>query len=383
MACSRFDRSTGVLAGVVVLAIVAATSARAATHASPAQKCDAAKRAAAGKDVACRIACTAKAAIKGLPPDDPTLLACLAKCDTRFSTAFARAEKKGGCPTTGDAAKVEAHLATLLSSLEETTYQQVDWGIPSIASNTLLQEFDNVYAATFGVVTGGATSGFTMSFTDAESVMAYLPAIGPPGPLNGSVLNPISTPAGAFGGDVLALHLNVDFSDARVLGALARPFGDLALCNVGTLPLNGTTVRQFLGIIDTLLGGGSNGYRIADLDPVTQQLNTSFEGGVPQPFAQDHLVTGACVCPSAAIGCNGACVDPATDAANCGSCGIVCGTNEVCSGGSCSCEAPKALCGTQCNLRACPCVDLQTDASNCGTCGHSCASHVCSGGVCQ
>src|SRR5262249_33680366 len=47
------------------------------------------------------------------------------------------------------------------------------------------------------------------------------------------------------GGDVLALQFTVDFSDARVQGTLAPPFGDLVLCNVGTLPLNGMTVLQW------------------------------------------------------------------------------------------------------------------------------------------
>ena len=261
----------------------------------------------------------------------------------------------------------------------------MQWGgePPSVVTDMLLENFDTVYASTFGIVTGGLGSGFTMSFTDAESVLAYLPAMGPPGPLNGNVLDPISTAAGAFGGDVLALHLNVDFSDARVEGTLAPPFGDLVLCNVGTLPLNGTTVRQFLAIVDTLLGGGSSPFTIADLDPVTTQLNGSFDGGVPSPFAQDHLVNGACVCPSPTVDCHGVCINPTSDPANCGSCGSPCGTNEVCSSGTCTCASPNMLCGSQCNLRPCQCVDVENDADNCGTCGHACPSHVCSGGVCQ
>jgi hypothetical protein len=383
MASPRMARSTSIVVGIALLWTMAAANAGAAKPLTPAQKCSAAKRAAAGKELACRLSCTAKATIKGLPSDDPSLATCLAACSTRFTAAFAKAEHKGGCQTTNDAGNVETDLDAFLATLEETTYSQGEWGTPSLAATELLEDFDTVYASTGGIVTGGLVGGITMIFTDGPSVMAYLPQIGPPGPLNGNTLNPISTPAGVFGGDVTALQLNVDFSDARALGTLATPFGDLALCNVGALRLNGTTVRQFLGIVNTLLGGGSSPFSIADLEPVTAQLNGSFDGGVPTAFARDHLVNGACVCPSPTIDCNGVCIDPTTDAANCGSCGNACGSNEVCSGSACTCAAPHALCGTQCNVRPCQCVDLQNDADNCGSCGHPCASHVCSGGVCQ
>src|SRR2546422_298420 len=109
---------------------------------------------------------------------------------------------------------------------------------------------------TFGVVIVGSTSGFTMAFTDATSVQTYLPAIGPFAPLNGSVLNPISTSSRGFGGETLALELNVDFSDAGFLpGTSGIRFGDLILANFSTVPaFNGLTVRQFLDDENTCLG---------------------------------------------------------------------------------------------------------------------------------
>lgn len=104
-----------------------------------------------------------------------------------------------------------------------------------------------------------------------------MPAGGPVGPLTSDVVNPGSTSSGAFGGEVLALKINVDFSDAGVtLGTSGTSFGDLTLCNFTTLPLlNGLTVRQFLDVVNTLLGGGSSIYSIADLSPVTADLNHS------------------------------------------------------------------------------------------------------------
>jgi len=365
----------------VVLFSLAAVPAYAGKPSTP-EKCGAAKRNAAGKKLACKLNCTAKAVGKGLPATDPTLGACLATCGGKFDTAFANAEKHGGCLPAGDGDKVEAYLDRFLASLEETTYTQSSWG-EGPGSIVLNVNFDAVYAATFGLLSGGLSGGFTMVFTDAESVVQYLPAIGAPGPLNGSVLNPISTAAGGFGGEVVGLTLNVDFSDARVNGGLAVPFGDLALCDVGTLPVNGMKVRELLAVANTLLGGGSSPpFTIAEVDPVLRDLNAAFSDGVPGPFAS-HLVTGACACPAPKVDCNGVCVDPTTDAANCGSCGNVCGQNEICAGSSCACAAPAMLCGTQCNVRFCPCVAVQSDPANCGTCGHVCTSGVCAAGTCQ
>ena len=94
----------------------------------------------------------------------------------------------------------------------------------------------------------------------------------------------------------MSLQLNVDFSDAGFLvGTSNVRFGDLTLCNFTTLPaLNGMTVRQFLATVNTLLGGGSGTYGIADLQIITSALNDSFHAGVPKAFAQQHLVNGPC-----------------------------------------------------------------------------------------
>src|SRR5262249_61294425 len=119
MASPKVDRSVSVVFGVVLFSTMAALNTGAATRPTPAQKCSAAKRTAAGKELACRLACTAKAMLKGLPSDDPTLVACLAKCSAKLSAAFAKADEKGGCQTPGDAGHVEAHLEALLADLEE------------------------------------------------------------------------------------------------------------------------------------------------------------------------------------------------------------------------------------------------------------------------
>ena len=143
-----------------------------------------------------------------------------------------------------------------------------------------------------------------MVFTGASELLSYLPAVGADGPLTSDLLNPTSTSSGAFGGEVTALKLNIDFSDAGVLpGNLGIPFGDLVLENFsgGQLsPLNDLTVRQFSAGVNNLLGGGiffifkhNFTYRTADiatLDPILANINGSFSEGSVSPFATNNLV---------------------------------------------------------------------------------------------
>jgi hypothetical protein len=92
------------------------------------------------------------------------------------------------------------------------------------------------------------------------------------------------------------LRLNVDFSDAGLITHLPSvPFGDLELTGFsGSLTgLNDELVRNFLGVINTALGGGATPYTIPDLDGVAQQLDGSFFGGIPLQWAQDHLALPA------------------------------------------------------------------------------------------
>ena len=181
-----------------------------------------------------------------------------------------------------------------------TTYGQGIWGgVPGTdaGATLLVAEFDTVYASTGGVIVG-STSGSTMVFTDATSVLTYMPSVGPYAPLNGSVANPLTTVSGAFGGEVLALAFNVDFSDAGFLPETSGlRFGDLVLTGFSTASqLNGLTVRQFLGNMNTLLSGGSSivtvselGTGVGEVGGLVSNLNASFSNGNPQQFAQDHL----------------------------------------------------------------------------------------------
>jgi hypothetical protein len=86
------------------LSLMFGPAPRARAGATPAEQCAAAKQKAAGKKTAAKIACYAAATSKGVVVDQD----CLTKADMKFMAAFTKAETKGGCVTSGDAASVEA-----------------------------------------------------------------------------------------------------------------------------------------------------------------------------------------------------------------------------------------------------------------------------------
>jgi hypothetical protein len=69
-----------------------------AVRLTPAQKCTASKLKAAGNKALAKVRCNAQAIV------NPN---CLVRAETRFTKAFQRAEAKGGCLTTADAATIE------------------------------------------------------------------------------------------------------------------------------------------------------------------------------------------------------------------------------------------------------------------------------------
>jgi plastocyanin len=105
---------TKVHRGLVVslMAFVLGAGLPADAKPTPAQKCTGAKMKAAAKKVSAKLACYAKAASKNLPVDD----ACLGKAETTFTTAFSKAESKGGCVTVGDASAVETNITAFVQS---------------------------------------------------------------------------------------------------------------------------------------------------------------------------------------------------------------------------------------------------------------------------
>ncbi len=84
-------------------------------------------------------------------------------------------------------------------------------------------------------------------------------------------------------------------------------------------------------------------------------------------------------CEAGLLDCGTLCVDPMTDPANCGACGVACSeaNGESCVEGACACIA-STRCGDVC-------ADLGTDPANCGECGVACNEEngqICADGSC-
>jgi hypothetical protein len=211
--------------------------------------------------------------------------------------AVSRAFESGTVSSFAQANLVNGACPVAWKSGDLVTYGQNSWGTSTSPAWQLLGDnFDAIYiggGVTIGIAGDPGNSAF---FTSADAVLLYLPAGGPPAALDTDLQDPSSTSAGAFGGFVLALRLDVDFADAgKLAGNAAVTFGDLRVCGLTVTPsLNGQTVRQTLAVLNESLGGGVAPYSVDDLSELADRLGSAFESGVPSQWAQDHLVNGAC-----------------------------------------------------------------------------------------
>ena len=89
---------------------------------------------------------------------------------------------------------------------------------------------------------------------------------------------------------------------------------------------------------------------------------------IPDTGAQNTATDADCT------RCNGTCTDTNNDNANCGACGVLCLTNEVCSHGACgtTCASDQKLCAGDAGKPFC--ASTLTDNANCGACGMSCGN---------
>jgi hypothetical protein len=178
---------------------------------------------------------------------------------------------------------------------EIITYAQTSWGAtpaPGNAAQLLTDNFESVYGG-FGVEVGVVgVAGFSMAFSLATDVLAYQPSSGVPGALTEDRLNPITTPSGEFGGEVLALELNVTFADANRLGLFG--IGNQYVCALGNANLDGLTVRQVLALANNALGGVATSVSLDVLDGLLHDVNGAFESGAVTQYARDHIFMDGC-----------------------------------------------------------------------------------------
>ena len=170
-----------------------------------------------------------------------------------------------------------------------TTYTQGGWGATPNGNNPgVLRQthFPSVYPA--GVTIGGPL--VTLTFATSNAVQNFLPAGGKAATLTASAVNPTSSAAGVFAGQVLALQLSYDYSNAG-----KTPFGLATKC-VASGPLAGKTVQYVLDLANKVLGGNTsllaaNGLTsISQLNDIVTRINENYDGG---KLDKKYLITCA------------------------------------------------------------------------------------------
>lgn len=129
-------------------------------------------------------------------------------------------------------------------------------------------------------------------------------------------------------------------------------------------------------VVTTLMGLGA----CTTSDNGGSGNNGPCGGGCPVGSSCVALGDGyACKCQAGLEGCNGACVDTTSSAANCGACGTVCGgATPYCSAGACSesCAEGSTACGFDC-------TNTSTNPYHCGGCNQTCEGGLaCNAGTC-
>ena len=169
---------------------------------------------------------------------------------------------------------------TILISKPYTTCSQYGWGSKPDGKNPgtwLQQDYSRVYAG--GSVSIGSSSKLT--FTDASAVSRFMWNMGPVKTLTANAINPTAgSIANQLAADVLALKLNVDYSNAGVTLA------GLAQLKLQSGYLAGWTVQQVLVLVNFALAGHNwmPSVLLDDLDDIVVSINNAFnsdDGGAP------------------------------------------------------------------------------------------------------
>ncbi len=151
------------------------------------------------------------------------------------------------------------------------TYTQDQWCLEP-AKSLLENNFATVFPS--GMEIGNQGSPYSAIFTNAIAVRNFLPQIGTLGQFNTNYVNPTTTSAGSFAGNVAALTLNVAFNEAGLLGSTATT--KLANLVVASGPMKDYKVSEVLLLANIALGGGTTPFSIQILNDVVSMINYNF-----------------------------------------------------------------------------------------------------------
>lgn len=150
-------------------------------------------------------------------------------------------------------------------------------------------------------------------------------------------------------------------------------------CATGEVCSNGTcSVQCTAGLSECTSGGTDGGQLRACVNLASDSANCGMCNNICP--AGQRCSNGTCTvsCSQGTTDCTGTCRDLQSDNLHCGACDRACADGQVCSMGTCrvSCIGGTTDCAGACR-------DTSTDRLNCGACGHACLpGQVCSMGAC-
>ncbi|MCX8056048.1 MAG: CIA30 family protein, partial [Ignavibacteria bacterium] len=151
------------------------------------------------------------------------------------------------------------------------TYTQDQWCLEP-AKSLLENNFATVFPTGFEI--GGEGAPYKAIFTNVNSLKAFLPQIGNVGQFSTNYVNPATTSAGEFAGNVAALKLNVAFNDAGLLGSASTT--KIKNLVVASGPLKDYKVSEVLLLANIALGGGTTPFTIQVLNEAVKMINYNF-----------------------------------------------------------------------------------------------------------
>jgi hypothetical protein len=170
---------------------------------------------------------------------------------------------------------------------EFTTYGQGGWGTTCHGWNPGCYR-DDWFDVAFpdGVTIGSdecdGSDGYTMTFTSAEAVEAYLPCGGQPGPLEDDFEDPaerVEGGGGVLASQTLALTLNLGFDAIdENFGSSEELLADQVICNTGT-DFDGWTVAGLLEEANWILAGCESDYGPGETAEILEIVNENYSDG--------------------------------------------------------------------------------------------------------
>jgi hypothetical protein len=129
-----------------------------------ADKCSGAKIKAAGKKASCLLGLEAKEAATGTAPDPAKVQKCIAK----FTSAFAKAEARPPCNTTGDVAVIEAKVDAFVADVDT----ELSVGIPNSCQSAKLRAAGKGTKCLLGLEAKEAAKGTAVDPLKVEKCIA-------------------------------------------------------------------------------------------------------------------------------------------------------------------------------------------------------------------